>query len=199
MYTVPLALSSSVSTRVGNELGACRPAKAKLATLVALGCAVVIALISVTWTSVLRDKWGKLFTNDESVLALTAAAMPIIGLCELGNCPQTTGCGVLRGSARPAIGARINLGSFYFLGTPVALALAFWLKIGFGGLWYGLLVAQFACAFSILFVVLRTDWQVEAMKAMQLTGGHIKGQLQMGYANHHNKEDDDEEQGLLPK
>ena len=99
------------------------------------------------------------------------------------------GCGVLRGSARPAIGARINLGSFYFLGTPVALALAFWLKIGFGGLWYGLLVAQFACAFSILFVVLRTDWQVEAMKAMQLTGGHIKGQLQMGYANHHNKED----------
>lgn len=198
MYTVPLALSSSVSTRVGNELGACKPAKAKLATLVALGCAVVIALISVTWTSVLRDKWGKLFTNDETVLRLTAAVMPIIGLCELGNCPQTTGCGVLRGSARPAIGARINLGSFYFLGTPVALALAFSLKIGFKGLWYGLLVAQFACAFSILFVVLRTDWQYEAMKAMQLTGGQVNGQLQMGCGNHHNKEDDDEAQGLLP-
>lgn len=52
MYTVPMALSSSVSTRVGNELGACRP----------------------------------------------------------------------------AIGVRINLGSFYFLGTPVAVVLAFWYK-----------------------------------------------------------------------
>lgn len=199
MYTVPLALSSSVSTRVGNELGACRPAKAKLATFVALGCAVIIALTSVAWTTVLRDKWGKFFTNDENVLALTAAAMPIMGLCELGNCPQTTGCGVLRGSARPAIGARINLASFYFLGTPVALALAFWLKIGFRGLWYGLLVAQFACAFSILFVVFRTDWQFEAMKAKQLTGGQIKGQLQMASGHPHNKVDDDEEQGLLSK
>eukprot|EP00253_Pinus_taeda_P001069 PITA_01069 len=199
MYTVPLALNSSVSTRVGNELGACRPAKAKLATFVALGCALIIALINVTWTAVLRDKWGKFFTNDENVLALTAAAMPIMGLCELGNCPQTTGCGVLRGSARPAIGARINLASFYFLGTPVALALAFWLKIGFNGLWYGLLVAQFACAFSILFVVFRTDWQFEAMKAKQLTGGQIKGQLQMASGDHHNKVDDDEEHGLLSK
>lgn len=195
MYTVPLALSSSVSTRVGNELGACRPDKAKLATLVALGCAVVIALISVTWTTILRDHWGKLFTMDENVLALTAAAMPIMGLCELGNCPQTTGCGVLRGSARPAIGARINLGSFYCLGTPVAVALAFWLKIGFGGLWYGLLVAQFACAVSILFVVLRTDWQFEALKAKQLTAaGQAKGHLQMASVQ---SNDEDEEQGLL--
>eukprot|EP01018_Ginkgo_biloba_P008210 Gb_25645 [translate_table: standard] len=196
MYTVPLALSSSVSTRVGNELGASRPAKAKLATLVALGCAVVIALVNVIWTTILRDKWGKVFTNDESVLALTAAAMPIMGLCELGNCPQTTGCGVLRGSARPAIGARINLGSFYFLGTPVALTLAFWLKIGFGGLWYGLLVAQFACAFCILFVVLRTDWKLEAMKAKQLSGGNIQSQLQMASTK---SDDADEEKGLLSK
>ncbi|GLJ20370.1 hypothetical protein SUGI_0370090 [Cryptomeria japonica] len=191
MYTVPLALSSSVSTRVGNELGACRPAKAKLATLVALGCAVIIALFSLTWTTILRYKWGLLFTEDPQVLALTAAAMPIMGLCELGNCPQTTGCGVLRGSARPAIGARINLGSFYFLGTPVALVLAFWFKIGFGGLWYGLLVAQFACAFSILFVVLNTDWDCEATKAKQLTGTHVKGHLQMACMK------EDEETGCL--
>ncbi|KAL9267617.1 DETOXIFICATION 54-like protein [Drosera capensis] len=80
--------------------------------------------------------------------------MPIMGLCELGNCPQTTGCGILRGTARPAIGARINLGSFYLVGTPVALGLAFGLKVGFSGLWYGLLSAQAACAFWILFVVI---------------------------------------------
>eukprot|EP01018_Ginkgo_biloba_P018202 Gb_27110 [translate_table: standard] len=194
MYTVPMALSSSVSTRVGNELGACRPAKARLATLVALGCAVVIALISLTWTTLLKDEWGKVFTTDESVLALTAAAMPIMGLCELGNCPQTTGCGVLRGSARPAIGARINLGSFYFLGTPVAVVLAFWFKIGFGGLWYGLLAAQIACAVSILFVVLRTDWEFEALKAQQLSGGHLGKELQLPSCK---SSDEDEEQGLL--
>eukprot|EP00249_Psilotum_nudum_P004537 c18056_g1_i1 orf=435-1976(+) len=174
MYTFPLALSSSVSTRVGNELGANRPHKARLATFVALGCAVLIALLNVTWTIALRNKWGRVFTTDDNVLALTAAVMPLMGLCELGNCPQTTGCGVLRGSARPAIGARINLGSFYFLGAPVAVSLAFWLKIGFGGLWYGLLAAQLACACSILYVVTGTDWDHEACRARHLTGARSK-------------------------
>lgn len=192
MYTVPMALSSSVSTRVGNELGACRPQRARLATLVALGCALVIGFINVTWTALFKDKWANVFTEDEGVLALTAAVMPIMGLCELGNCPQTTGCGVLRGSARPSIGVRINLGSFYFLGTPVAVALAFWLKVGFGGLWYGLLVAQIACALSIMFVVLKTDWEFEAARAQQLTGGSVDTEIfQMSNSKF------DEEKGLF--
>ncbi|KAH9305624.1 hypothetical protein KI387_010028 [Taxus chinensis] len=187
MYTVPMALGSSVSTRVGNELGAGKPSRAKLATLVAIGCGMFIALVSVTWTTFLRYLWGQVFTNDAGVLALTASVLPIIGLCELGNCPQTTGCGVLRGSARPAIGARINLWSFYFIGMPVAIVLAFFFKLGLLGLCYGLLAAQIACAFSILFVVLRTDWSFEALKAKELTGGNCELELS----------NSDEELGLL--
>nr|GFA91098.1 protein DETOXIFICATION 51-like [Tanacetum cinerariifolium] len=47
------------------------------------------------------------------ILKLTSAALPIIGLCELGNCPQTVGCGVVRGTARPTTAANVNLGAFY--------------------------------------------------------------------------------------
>ncbi|XP_044475126.1 protein DETOXIFICATION 54-like [Mangifera indica] len=170
MYTVPMALAGCVSARVGNELGAGKPYKAKLAAMVALGCAFFIGIINVTWTVILRDRWAGLFTKDDLVKALVASVLPIIGLCELGNCPQTTGCGILRGTARPVIGARVNLGSFYFVGTPVAVGLAFGLNIGFSGLWFGLLSAQVACAVSILYVVLvRTDWEAEAMKAKKLT------------------------------
>ncbi|KAF9603577.1 hypothetical protein IFM89_037076 [Coptis chinensis] len=176
MYTVPMALAACVSTRVGNELGAGNPYKAKLAALVALGCAFLIGIFNVTWTVVFREKWPAVFTKDELVGVLVAAVMPIMGLCELGNCPQTTGCGVLRGTARPAVGARINLGSFYCIGTPIAVGLAFWLKLGFGGLWYGLLSAQFACVVSILFVVLlRTDWESEALRARKLTSLEMSG------------------------
>lgn len=173
MYTFPQALSSSVSTRVGKELGAGNPARARIATFVALSCALIVAVVSLTWTTVLRGIWGHVFTKDENVLALTAAVLPLIGLCELGNCPQTTGVGVLRGSARPWTGASINLGSFYLVGTPVAVALAFWFRIGFGGLWYGLLAAQIACAASILFVVLRTDWEDEGLQLMVKTSNRV--------------------------
>lgn len=166
--------------QVGNELGAGKPYKAKLAAMVALGCAFVIGFINVTWTVILRARWAGLFTNDEPVKALVALVMPIMGLCELGNCPQTTGCGILRGTARPVIGAHINLGSFYFVGTPVAVGLAFWFNIGFTGLWFGLLSAQVACAVSILYVVLvRTNWEAEALRAEKLAG------VEMGSCNGH--------------
>nr|CAD1843189.1 unnamed protein product [Ananas comosus var. bracteatus] len=70
------------------------------------------------------ERWGRMFTGDADILRLTAAALPIVGLCELGNCPQTVGCGVLRGTARPAHAAHVNLGAFYLVGAPVAWAWA---------------------------------------------------------------------------
>lgn len=182
--------------QVGNELGAGKPYKAKLAAMVALGCAFVMGFINVTWTVILGQRWAGLFTKDESVKALVASVMPIMGLCELGNCPQTTGCGILRGTARPVIGAHINLGSFYFVGTPVAVGLAFWFKVGFSGLWFGLLSAQVACALSILYVVMmKTDWEAEALKAEKLTG--VEMESCNGNRNNNNNKANEECKGLL--
>ncbi|KAJ0733233.1 putative multi antimicrobial extrusion protein [Helianthus annuus] len=195
MYTVPMALAGCVSARVGNELGAGRPYKAKLAALVALGCAFVVGFIHVIWTIIFRDKWSALFTHDHMLQSLVSSVMPIMGLCELGNCPQTTGCGILRGTARPAVGARINLGSFYFVGTPVAVGLAFFLNVGFSGLWIGLLSAQLACVVSVLYSVLvKTDWEGEALRAEKLTNSS-NGGLEM--VVEYDSDTSDHEKGLL--
>ncbi|CBI27992.3 unnamed protein product, partial [Vitis vinifera] len=110
-----------------------------------------------------------MFTSDVEILRLTSAALPILGLCELGNCPQTVGCGVLRGSARPSTAANVNLGAFYLVGMPVAVGLGFWLGVGFCGLWVGLLAAQVCCAGMMLYVVGTTDWNYQAMRAKTLT------------------------------
>ncbi|GAU47578.1 hypothetical protein TSUD_244660 [Trifolium subterraneum] len=121
------------------------------------------------FTTLMRNQWGKFFTNDKEILELTSIVLPIVGLCELGNCPQTTGCGVLRGSARPTIGANINLGSFYLVGMPVAIFLGFVAKFGFAGLWIGLLAAQGSCAMLMLVVLCRTDWNLQVQRAKELT------------------------------
>ncbi|MCO5595185.1 hypothetical protein L7F22_049224 [Adiantum nelumboides] len=200
MYTIPLALSASVSTRVGNELGAGRPDRARVAAMVALGVAAVVAVGHLGWATGLKNVWGRLFTQEESVLALTASVMPLVGLCELGNCPQTTGCGVLRGSARPVVAARINLGSFYLVGTPVAVALAFHMRLGFTGLWFGLLAAQAACAVSVLYVVFTTDWHLEACKAKQLSDSNPSVELSTNHSQPcdiHMEAQSDEERATL--
>ncbi|XP_010024720.1 protein DETOXIFICATION 55 [Eucalyptus grandis] len=170
LYSLPTALSASVSSRVGNELGAGRAYRARLATITALGLALVASLFGLLWTTLGRRAWGRVFTSDSDVLELTMVVLPLIGLCELANCPQTTSCGVLRGSARPSVGAAINFCAFYLVGAPVALVLAFVYGLGFLGLCYGLLAAQIACVGSMLLVIYRTDWERESMKALDLVG-----------------------------
>ncbi|XP_020597061.1 protein DETOXIFICATION 51-like [Phalaenopsis equestris] len=186
LYVFPSSLGFGVSTRVGNELGANRPEKARSAAAVAV---VVVAagmgLAAMCFTTGIRNKWGKMFTSDGEILRLTAAALPIIGLCELGNCPQTVGCGVLRGSARPSHAAHINLGAFYLVGIPVAVGLGFGLGIGFCGLWMGLLGAQICCAGLMLYFVWNTDWEAQARRAQILTCAPTSvivtaGELEMG-------------------
>lgn len=169
VYVFPSSLGLGVSTRVGNELGANRPGKARTAALVSVGCAAVLGVAAMGFTTSVRHQWGRLFTADLEILELTAAALPVVGLCEVGNFPQTTGCGVLRGSARPTTGAAINLGSFYLVGMPVAVVMGFLGRMGFSGLWLGLLAAQASCAALILVALVRTDWEAEVVRARELT------------------------------
>ncbi|KAJ9674111.1 hypothetical protein PVL29_023579 [Vitis rotundifolia] len=145
VYVFPSALSLGVSTRVGNELGANRPAKARISMIVSLFCAVALGLAAMLFTTLMRHQWGRFFTNDAEVLELTAVALPIAGL------------------------SNINLGSFYLVGMPVAIIMGFVAKMGFAGLWLGLLAAQASCASLMLYVLCRTDWVVQVKRARDLT------------------------------
>ncbi|KAL2527200.1 MATE efflux family protein [Abeliophyllum distichum] len=171
IYIFPSSLSFSVSTRVGNELGGGRPAKAKIAAIVGLSVSFILGFSALIFAVSVRNIWATVFTNDKEIIAYTSLVLPIIGLCELGNCPQTTGCGVLRGSARPKIGANINLGCFYLVGMPVAVGLAFFFGFDFEGLWLGLLAAEATCMATMMVVLLLTDWEFEAQRAKELTAG----------------------------
>ncbi|KAL5572536.1 hypothetical protein UlMin_022133 [Ulmus minor] len=169
LYVFPSSLGFAVSTRVGNELGASRPYRAKLSAVVAVFLATMIGLSAMSFASGMRDIWGRMFTSDAEILRLTSAALPILGLCELGNCPQTVACGVLRGSARPSTAANVNVSAFYLVGTPVAIGLTFWVGFGFCGLWLGLLSAQICCAGLMLYVVGTTDWEFQSKRAEMLS------------------------------
>ncbi|KAB5564458.1 hypothetical protein DKX38_004512 [Salix brachista] len=170
IYIFPSSLSFGVSTRVGNELGANNPQKAKLAATIGLSSSFVLGFAALCFAVMVRKIWASMFTQDADIIALTSMVLPIIGLCELGNCPQTTGCGVLRGTARPKMGANINLGCFYLVGMPVAVWLSFYAGFDFKGLWLGLLAAQGSCVVTMLIVLARTDWECQAQRAKELIG-----------------------------
>ncbi|XAR71745.1 hypothetical protein NMG60_11018150 [Bertholletia excelsa] len=176
IYIFPSSLSFSVSTRVGNELGAGHPKRAKWSAIIGLSYSFMVGFSALAFALMVRKTWATLFTNDGEIIRLTSLVLPIIGLCELGNSPQTTGCGVLRGTARPKIGANINLGCFYLAGMPVAVGLGFFFGFDFVGLWLGLLAAQSSCVVTMMVVLAWTDWELQAQRAKELTrDGGING------------------------
>uniref|UniRef100_A0A7N0RHL8 Protein DETOXIFICATION n=1 Tax=Kalanchoe fedtschenkoi TaxID=63787 RepID=A0A7N0RHL8_KALFE len=183
LYNVPYSLSAGLTARVGNALGAGQPSRAQWATIIGILLAFVFGLVAFIFTIMVRSVWGRLFTGESQILDLISTALPLLGLCELGNAPQTAACGVLTGIARPTIGARINLFAFYLVGAPVAVVLTFTFKFGFSGLWLGLASAQGSCVCMMLYFLFKTDWTQQVKKAKELTiaAGHEDDDLEASF------------------
>ncbi|BFG36572.1 hypothetical protein CerSpe_228460 [Prunus speciosa] len=191
LYIVPISLRASISTRVGHALGAGQPTRAKWAAIIGLIVAFACGLSAFIFMTAVRSKWGTIFTDEPQILDLISTALPILGLCEFGNVPQTAACGVLSATARPKLGARINLYAFYLIGLPVAILGTFTFKIGFLGLWFGLLSAQASCVCMMVYTLIHTDWKHQTRRAEQLTLAVQETQL-------NEDKTEDEESGLLP-
>lgn len=171
VYVFPFSLSLSISQRVGHALGAALPARAQMAAMIGVMVAVVYGITAFGLSVALRSSLGKLYTTEAQVLEMIASVMPILGLAEVGNAPQTAACGALTGSARPKVGVRINIAAFYLVGLPCSAVLAFKMKWGFQGLWMGLVAAQGACMVMMLYTLAMTDWKHEVKRAEELTMG----------------------------
>ncbi|KAJ7961098.1 Protein DETOXIFICATION [Quillaja saponaria] len=190
LYVFPYSLSAAITTRIGHALGAGQPSRAQCTSIVGVTLAFSLGVLAFIFTISVRSVWGRLFTNETQILNLVTAALPILGLCEIGNWPQTVGCGVLTGTARPYMGARINMCAFYLIGLPVAIFAAFIYNVGFLGLWLGMLAAQISCFSMMVYTLIHTDWGNQSKRAEELS-------LAGGEKEEKEDEDEDEESGLL--
>lgn len=169
LYVVPISISGGLTTRVGHALGAGQPSRAQWTAIIGLTVAFAFGLSALIFMTVVKSVWGKLFTDESQILDLVSVALPVVGLCELANSPQTAACGVLTGTARPKLGARINLCAFYLIGLPVSILTTFVFRIGLLGLWFGMLAAQFSCLFMMGYALINTDWRHQTKRAEELT------------------------------
>lgn len=69
-----------VSTRVSNELGARRPAAAKLAGCVVMTIAVIEGLLLGTILILIRNVWGYAYSNEQEVVKYVADIVPLIAV-----------------------------------------------------------------------------------------------------------------------
>ncbi|KAF5208095.1 Detoxification-like protein [Thalictrum thalictroides] len=165
IFMIPLGLSSAVSTRVSNELGAGRPQAARLSVCVTIFMFMILGLVVGSVMILVRREWGKCYSNEEEVVKYVATMVPILAASYLLDGIQSVLSGTVRGCGRQKIGAAINLGAYYLIGIPSAIVFAFVFHIGGKGLWLGIMCGLFVQAFVLFIITIRTDWNEQAKKA----------------------------------
>ncbi|XP_044795104.1 multidrug and toxin extrusion protein 2 isoform X6 [Bubalus bubalis] len=125
VYMIPMGLSIAVCVRVGTALGAADTVQAKRSAISGTLCTVGTSLVVGILLSLLRNKLGHIFTNDEEVVALVNKVLPLYIFFQLFEALCCLYAGVLRGTGRQAFGAVVNAVMYYAIGLPLGVVLTF--------------------------------------------------------------------------
>jgi len=149
-FMIPLGVSQGAVTRVGNLLGARRPADAQRAAWVAMALGGAVMSVSATAFVVLRHWLPRIYTPEPEVIAMCAAILPIAAAFQIFDGIQVVGCGVLRGMGETRPAAWFNLVGYWVLGLPLGGWLAFRADWGLAGIWWGLCLGLAIVAGSLV-------------------------------------------------
>ncbi|KAJ1675208.1 ethionine resistance protein [Spiromyces aspiralis] len=166
---MPLGMSATVGTRVGNMLGAGRSRTAKLTAKA--GHAVSTAFLLVTMSAIIGASswWGTLFTSDPEVIHIVAVTFPILAFTHALDTFNLVNLSVFRAMGRQRIGAMISIPPFYVVMVPLGAYLAFSsLDMGVPGLWTGLLISMIIIVVGqFIFVFGYIDWDREVVACLE--------------------------------
>ncbi|KAJ1027032.1 hypothetical protein NDA18_003052 [Ustilago nuda] len=164
-YQLPFGASVATAVRVGNLLGANRPAEAKISSRVALILSLAMGGLNSALFLIFRRQWGWLFSSDIEVIKLVEYILPLLAFFQVADGICGIAGGVLRGTGRQAAGAGINMVSYYVIGIPIGLVLTFTrINLGLAGLWWGLTIALLFGSAGMIWLISITDWEWEVKK-----------------------------------
>ncbi|RYR17676.1 hypothetical protein Ahy_B03g062372 [Arachis hypogaea] len=129
IWMIPFGLSGAISTRVSNELGAGNPWSARLAVRVVVVAAIIEGILVATLMIMIRNVWGHVYSNNVQVVRQVGFMLPILAASNFLDGLQGVVSGIVRGCGWQKMGAFINLGSYYVVGVPSAIVLAFALHL----------------------------------------------------------------------
>ncbi|XP_029067663.1 multidrug and toxin extrusion protein 2 isoform X8 [Monodon monoceros] len=170
VYMIPMGLSIAVCFRVGTALGAADTVQAKRSAVSGTLCTVGTSLVVGTLLSLLRNKLGHIFTNDEEVVALVSKVLPLYVVFHLFEAVCCLYGGVLRGTSRQAFGAVVNAVTYYVVGLPLGVVLTFVVGLGITGLWLGMLACVFLAAAAFVTYTACMDWKRAAEEVQKRVG-----------------------------
>jgi MATE family multidrug resistance protein len=162
---IHLGFLAGTGVRVANELGASNGKGARFATIVSTATSFIISLFISLLALILHDKLAIMFTASEAVIKAVDSISVLLALTILLNGIQPVLSGVAVGSGWQALVAYVNIGSYYLIGVPFGLLLAWGFHYGVLGIWVGMIGGTAVQTLILAYITLRCDWNAEALKA----------------------------------
>ena len=123
---------------------------------------------------------GRLFTEDGEVVALVSDLLLPLAVYVIADGTQCGLSGVIKGAGMQGVGGPVVLFSYYIVGLPAAVYMAFDLNgrglgLGVTGLCLGTAIGTWVHMLIFLVITRRVDWKEEARMARQKLGLQIGG------------------------
>ncbi|PNH55152.1 hypothetical protein VD0002_g9920 [Verticillium dahliae] len=164
-YQIPFPISIAASTRIANLIGAGLVDAAKTTGRVATLAALTSGVFNFVLFSSLRYHLPLLFTDDDEVVEIVAAVLPICAAMMVFDGLSTGAHGLLRGIGRPSVGGYAGISVYYLIALPVSLGTAFGLGWKLSGLWFGVTIGLLLVSVIEYTFVYLTDWHKAAREA----------------------------------
>ncbi|KAH7853552.1 hypothetical protein Vadar_003881 [Vaccinium darrowii] len=156
--------------RVANELGRGDANAVKFSIKVIMSTSVILGLVFCILCLIFGHNLGYLFTSNEEVAETVADLSVLLAFTMLFNSIQPVLSGVAIGAGLQGTVAIINLCSFYVIGVPLGALLAYVAGLEIRGLWIGMLSGVGVQILALSFMVWRTNWELQVIKASERLG-----------------------------
>lgn len=149
LYMIPLSISMGLTIIIGFEVGATRYEDAREYGVIGITLAVLMAFICAAILFFFREPIALIYTQDQSVITLTAHFLIYAIFFQLSDAIQVPIQGILRGYHDVTISFLMSLVSYWVLGLPLGYLLANMLQLGPDGYWLGLIAGLAIGALSL--------------------------------------------------
>jgi MATE family multidrug resistance protein len=153
-FMVPLGLAGAITVRVGNAVGRGDRRGARLAGLVGIALALGTQSLCAAAMLLAPAAIAQVYTAEPEMITAVATLLGLAGLFQVSDGIQVAAGGALRGMGDTRVPMLITLVSYWGIGFPIGLALAFPAGMAAPGMWIGLMsgLSVAACLLTMRFL-----------------------------------------------